>query len=279
MKCVLLCLLLSGVAAKPSAALTDSKLSPIQKVVTLVTEMKAQTQKEGEEDLLAYDKYKCWCETTTSEKTTAISDAEAKLSELGSFVEEAAAREGELKSELAGLEADIASDTEALATATKLRDEEHKEFSAEEADMKETIGLLAEAVAVLSKVNLMQKPAEQKAALLQVRDIVHQMKPKFGSVMQKDLFDMLGEFKGMDQVQDKDLNKAYATGSFLAEVFLPKKEAAALQVPAGGAYNADGSITTDEEAGKASQKGSGGAAAGAKSHNSRSGGILGLLNQ
>jgi len=278
MKCVLLCLLLSGVAAKPSAALTDSSLSPIQKVVTLVTEMKAETQKEGEQDLLAYDKYKCWCETTTGEKTTAISDAEAKLAELSSFVEEAAAREGELKSELAGLEADIASDTEALATATKMRDEENKEFSVEEADMKETIGLLAEAVATLSKVNLMQKPAEQKAALLQVRNIVHQMKPKFGSVMQKDLFDMLGEFKGMDQVQDKDLKKAQVTGSFLENVFLNKKEAAALQVPAGGAYNADGSITSDEEAGKASQKGSGGAAAGAKSYNSKSGGILGLLN-
>jgi len=279
MKFLLLCLLLGGVAAKPSAALTNSKLSPIQKVVTLVTEMKAETQKEGEQDLEAYDKYKCWCETTTSEKTTAISDAEAKLAELSSFVEEADAKEGELKTELAGLEADIASDTEALATATKMRDEENKEFSVEEADMKETIGLLAEAVATLSKVNLMQKPAEQKAALVQVRNIVHQMKPKFGSVMQKDLFDMLGEFNGMDQVQDKDLKKAYATGSFLAEVFLPKKEAAALQVPAGGAYNADGSITTDEEAGKASQKGSGGAAAGAKSYNSKSGGILGLLNQ
>merc|ERR1719345_255681 len=86
----------------------------------------------------------------------------------------------------------------------------------------------------------------------------------------------------MDQQREQAFGSTIATGSFLAEVFLPKREAAALaqaQVPAGGAYNADGSITTDEEAGKASQKGSGGAAAGAKSYNSKSGGILGLLNQ
>jgi len=280
MRCVLACLLLGGVAAKPSAALTDSSLSPIQKVVTLVTEMKAQTQKEGEEDLQAFDKYKCWCETTTGEKTAAIAAAEAKLAELGSFVEEAAAKEGELKTEIAGLEEDIAADTEALSTATKMRDEENKEFETEEADMKETLGLLAEAVAVLSKVNFVQKPEARQAALVQVRSIIRRASPKFGGMMQKDLFDFVGEFSGFEKHDEQDFKKKFATGSFLGEVFLPKKEAAALaQAPAGGAYNADGSITTDEEAGKASQKGSGGAAAGAKSYNSKSGGILGLLNQ
>jgi len=270
-----------AVQDKPSGALTGTNLSPIQKVVTLVTEMKAQTIKEGEEDLAAYDKYKCWCETTTSDKTAAIAAAEAKLGELGSFVEEAAAREGELKTELAGLEADIAADTEALDTATKLRNEENEKFVGEEADMKETLGLLGEAVATLSKVQFVQKPGALKEALVQVRQIVHRASPKFGSVMQKDLFDMMGEFKGMNQQREQAFGSTIATGSFLAEVFLPKREAAALaqaQVPAGGAYNADGSITSDEEAGKASQKGSGGAAAGAKSYNSKSGGILGLLN-
>jgi len=130
-------------------------------------------------------------------------------------------------------------------------------------------------------VQFVQKPGALKEALVQVRQIVHRASPKFGSVMQKDLFDLMGEFKGMDQQREQAFGSTIATGSFLGEVFLPKREAAALaqaQVPAGGAYNADGSITTDEEAGKASQNGSGGAAAGSKSYNSRSGGILGLLN-
>ena len=128
MRCVMLCLLLSSAVAvvqlKPSAALTNLNDSPIQKVVTLVTEMKGQTIKEGEEDQKAYDKYNCWCVTTTAEKTAAIADATAQLQELESFVEEAAAKEGELKTEIAGLEADIAKDTEALKTATAMRNEE-----------------------------------------------------------------------------------------------------------------------------------------------------------
>merc|ERR1719326_2709372 len=125
---ILLPLLVSG---KPSGALTGTDLSPIQKVVTLVTEMKAQTIKEGEEDLEAYDKYKCWCETTEAEKTDAIAAAQQKLQELTSFVEEAAAKEGELKTEIAGLEDDIAADKDALASATAMRAEQNAEFETE----------------------------------------------------------------------------------------------------------------------------------------------------
>jgi len=274
MKCIVLSLLLAGGAmAKPSAALTDSSLSPIQKVVTLVREMKAQTAKEGEEDLAAFDKYKCWCETTTSEKTAAIEAAETKLSELGSFVEEATAKEGELKTEIAGLEADIAADTEALSTATALREEENGKFTAEEADMVETLGLLKDAVQTLSKVQLVQKPAAQKEALIQVRGIVRRVAPKFQSVMQKDLFDMLGEFKGADQLKEQNFGKSIATGSFLGEVFLGKKDAAVLAQGRSLPW-----IKTEEELNMASNPNKGeGAAAGSKSYNSRSGGILGLL--
>merc|ERR1719446_163570 len=143
-------------AQAPSGAL-DTKTAGITKVVTLLTEMKATTIKEGEEDLEAYDKYKCWCETTEKEKTDAIESAETKLEELGSFVEEAAAKEGELKTEIAGLEEDIASDKDALATATALRSKENEEFQTEEADMKETLSLLSQAIGVLSKVQLTQK--------------------------------------------------------------------------------------------------------------------------
>jgi len=275
MRSLILCLLLANAAAAPSKALTGTNLSPIQKVVTLVTEMKAQTIKEGEEDLEAYDKYKCWCETTITEKTDAIAAAEEKLGELVSFLEEAAAKEGELKTEIAGLEDDLAADTEALASATKMREEQNAEFKAEEADMKETLGLLSEAITVLNKVQLVQKPEAHKEALLQVREIIHRASPKFQRVMQKDLFDMLGEFKGFDQQRENAYGRTLATASFLGEVFLPKREAAVLAQNQGLPW-----IKSEEQKGMESNPNDlKGAAAGAKSYNSRSGGILGILKQ
>jgi len=115
------------------------------------------------------------------------------------------------------LEEDIAADTEALASATALRNEENDKFEAEEADMKETLGLLAEAVSTLSKVQLLQKPQAHKEALLQVRNIVRRVSPKFGSVMQKDLFDMLGEFKVVDQ------QRGEAFGKKIGNSLLPRR--------------------------------------------------------
>jgi len=280
MQFVILCLLFGSAAAAvvPSKSQTDLSLSPIQKVVTLVTEMKAQTIKEGEEDLQAYDKYNCWCVTTKAEKTAAIAAAEAKLQELESFVAEAAAKEGELKTEISGLTDDIAADTEALASATTMRNEQNGEFAAEEADMKETLGLLDEAIAVLSKVQLIQKPEAHKEALLQVRNIIHRASPRFQGVMQKDLFDMLGEFKGADQQTSASFQQNVATGSFLGEVFLPKREASVLLAGPINAGTGGLGVKSDEQLGKeAKANGQQGAAAGAKSYNSRSGGILGIL--
>merc|ERR1719359_1483101 len=137
------------------------------------------------------------------------------------------------------------------------------------------MGLLSEAIGVLSKVQLVQTRGGAQTALVQVKQLVHRIKPKFQNVMQKDLFDMLGSFQGAEQIQQKKFQKDIAFGSFLGEVFLPKKEAAALAQGAALPWE-----KTEEQIGKEAKPNSeNGAAAGAKSYNSRSGGILGLLKE
>jgi hypothetical protein len=257
---------------KPTASV-DPKLSGIQKVVVLLREMKAETIKQGDEDHEAYDKYMCWCETTEEEKKAAIKAAEDKIEELEAFLEDALAKEGELKTEIAALEEDLAADREALSTATSMRNEEHEKFLAEEADLKETLGLLREAISVLSKVQLVQKPEAHKEALLQVNGIVHRVSSKFQNVMQKDLYDFIGEFKGVDGQKQGDFGKTLATGSFLGEVFLPRREAAVLAQGRDLPW-----VKTEEELGKEAKPNDlVGMAAGAKSYNARSGSILGIL--
>jgi hypothetical protein len=242
----------------------------IGKVVSLLKEMKVQTEKEAKEDQEAYDKYKCWCITTEEEKTAAIEAATTLIDSLNAFVQEAAGKEGELKTEIAGLEVDIAKDKDALASATALRADENKAFLAESADLKETLDLLSQAIAVLSKVQLVQKSkgplagarAEAKA-LVQVSALVRSFKSpaRFNNIITKDLFDMLGAFQGSDA---KGLHSAQA-GAFL------------------GQAGRDGSlpwIKSAEEIGKeANPNDLKGAAAGAKSYNSRSGRILGVLKE
>merc|ERR1719183_422923 len=219
----------------------------------MIEEMKATVEKEAKEDLKAYDEYKCWCSTGGEEKKKAIEYATETIADLEAFLGDAAGREGELKTEIGVLTQDIADDNSAIAQASGVRDKENAEFAVSEADLKSSIGLLKEAIATISQA---QTLAQVAPALVEVRSIVKKHVGNFEGVMQKDLFDMLGSFDkilGNHKSQDKDI----ATGAFMGEVFLPKRDAAVLEQEG------------DEQPS--------GAAAGAKSYNSQGGEIVGLL--
>lgn len=241
--------------------------SPIRKVITLIEEMKANVEKEGKDDMKAYDEYKCWCDSNGAEKKEAIEYATEQIADLESFIEEAGGKEGELKTEIAGLESDIADDNSALANAASVRDKEQGKFEESEADSKETIGLLTEAIAVLNKAQTLAQTGkanpQTEAALIQVHELVQKRFPKFQGVMQKDLYDMMSTFRDVVGEEQKQARVAVATGAFLGEVFLPKREAAVLE--------------QSEE--QSAQKQPSGQAAGSKSYNSRGGQIIGLLSE
>merc|ERR1719379_2588101 len=110
---------------------SSKKPSPIDRVVTLLTEMKDTLEKEAREDQEQYDKIKCWCETNEKEKTKAIEDGEAKDKELTNEIEERAAKGAELQTEIEHLGTKIEEETKALADATALREKEMGEFMTE----------------------------------------------------------------------------------------------------------------------------------------------------
>merc|ERR1719515_599235 len=61
--------------------------------------MLVQLEKEAEEDEQIYDQIACWCETNDKEKTKAIADAEARISDLTSKIEELTANSARLGTE------------------------------------------------------------------------------------------------------------------------------------------------------------------------------------
>jgi hypothetical protein len=265
-----------AVAVQNATSSIASEMSPVRKVVTLIEEMKAQVEKDASEDLAAYDKYMCWCETNDKEKTAAITAAEARISELTAFLEEAAAKVGELKTQIASLANDIAEDQDALASAVAAREKEFEAFLAEDADMKETRGLLAEAIEVLSKVQLAQTGAKAttpeasraRAVLLQLRDKVQGQPSRFQAVMQRDLFDVFGSLEDV---------AAHGKGGFL-----PRRTGLISEIPKPD-LSSDKLLPwekTEEQIGmEAKPSGLEGAASGAKSYNARSGGVVGLLKE
>jgi len=139
-------------AAQATTTLTwEDKNRPVTKVINLLKDMQAQLEKEQKEDEEVYERVACWCETNDKEKTDAISDAEARITDLTSNIEEATASSSRLNTEIKNLEAEIGKNQEALGKATAIREKELAEFTAEEKDMLQSIGALKSAVTVLSK--------------------------------------------------------------------------------------------------------------------------------
>jgi len=268
---------LAAEEAQPTATSgVAAEMRPIRQVITLLTEMKAQVTKEAGADEDAWEKYMCWCRKNKKEKTEAVEAAEQRIAELDAFLEGAAAKEASLKTEIEGLGQDIAADQDALATAADVREKEYKAFLDEEADMKETRHLLGEANKVLRKVQLAQRggaapsPREAReaaAALVQVRALAQRRPSRFHSVMQRDLFEVLGSLQ--------DAAEGTRRPGQAVEGFLPRRAATALEQNRLLPWE-----KSDEQLGmEANPNDLEGAAAGAKSYNSRSGRILGILEE
>merc|ERR1719353_723109 len=101
-----------------------------------------------------YDKYACWCETTTARKADAIDDGKAVIG-----------------SEIAELEASIAEANEAMAKATKIREKENSDYQQEKAYMETTLSSLHAAIEVLGgagtkKMMLLKAASMVRTAIL-----------------------------------------------------------------------------------------------------------------
>lgn len=137
------------------------KNRPVTKVINMLKDMVAQLEKEGEEDEEIYQQMGCWCETGDKEKTKSIADAEGKINDLSSAIEELTAKSAQLTAEMGALTGEVSKNTEAMESATALRDKQLAEFNAEEKDMIMSVTSLKGAVIALSKNH-------EGASLLQV---------------------------------------------------------------------------------------------------------------
>jgi len=171
-------LLFAGAAAfSISASTDDEKVSPAQRVVKLLREMKAQLEDEAAKDQEIATKLECWCKTNTAEKEQAIKDADARSDELTAAIEENAAKKAKNEVIIKKAKKDIAKLRSALEKATSIREKETAEFRATETEMVKTVTNLQNAIAVLSKhqAGLLQLTPEAKAA---VNAVIHSASEK-----------------------------------------------------------------------------------------------------
>jgi len=129
----------------------EQKETPIQRVVKLLEEMKAQLEQEMTADKELYDKMVCWCQTGNKEKTQAIADADASISQLEAETAERSGRGAELATKVDALKVELAQQKASLKQARDLREKEHADFNSAEKDMVEAVAMLRNAIVVLGR--------------------------------------------------------------------------------------------------------------------------------
>merc|ERR1719238_422066 len=81
----------------PSLALS---VTPMEKVITLISDLKAQVESEGQEEASVYKEFACFCKDTTLSKSKAITDGKDSIESSSADISAKTAEKAEKETEL-----------------------------------------------------------------------------------------------------------------------------------------------------------------------------------
>merc|ERR1719499_1158581 len=107
---------------------SEVKVTPIQKVIELMTGMREKGKQEKHDEQVQFAAYKQFCDDTSVEKTRAIKEANELIEKLKADIEKYTADAAQLTKEIAGHDEDIAVWTGDSEAATKVRGLEKADY-------------------------------------------------------------------------------------------------------------------------------------------------------
>jgi len=155
-------------AANAVSIATETKVTPVQKVIQLMEGMMAKGKEEKHAEEVQFAAYKQFCDDTTVEKKRAIEEANEKIDVLKADIEKYTVDAARLGKEIAAHEEDISVWTGDVKAATKVREIEKTDYDATHKDYSESVDALERAIAVLKKQAYDRK---QASSLLEVSSL------------------------------------------------------------------------------------------------------------
>jgi len=129
---------------------TQGRANPIRKVVVMLQNMQKKVTAEGEKEQALFDKFMCYCKNADSTLGKSIGDAETKIPEVATAIEEGAAKKVQLEDEVKSAISGRAEAKDAIAKATALREKEAAAFKKESGESKTNIAALKGAISAIS---------------------------------------------------------------------------------------------------------------------------------
>merc|ERR1719478_1918472 len=154
---------LVGLLGLSVAAATDTKSgSPVERIVKLLETLKGTTVSDGKREQQIYDKYACWCETTSKRKADDIVTAKEDLRSLGQRILKLKGTVATRSAEINKLTEDIEANEAEQEQLTAVRQKQNGAWAESSAEVKQALAALQDAINVLAKAT-----TPQGSALLQ----------------------------------------------------------------------------------------------------------------
>jgi len=124
-------------------------VTPVEKVVQLLEDLKAEAEAEGETEASTYDRFACFCRSATEEKSARIQTEQDNIEVLVASIEE---HEGVSKAkalEISELDSQIAAVAKETQEIEQIRDVEVTKYEEQSAELEQSLTSLEKAMAEL----------------------------------------------------------------------------------------------------------------------------------
>merc|ERR1719473_1612782 len=129
------------------ALASANEVSPVEKVITLLEDLKTETEDEGKAEATTYDTFACFCKDTTKEKSDAIKTEQDNIDEFAATLEEQTGISNAKAHETKELEELIGTLDKDMIDITARREKEQAKYEATAADLNKGNTQLETAIA------------------------------------------------------------------------------------------------------------------------------------
>jgi len=144
-----------------------SAVTPVEKVINLLTDLKDEVTTEGAAEAATYDKFACFCKDTTEEKSLAITTGRDEIDSLSAEIGEDTAEKVKKSTELQEAKVKLETLNREIAENKALWDKEKAKYESTAADLSKAISSLEKAIDAMkdSKGAFLQVPAAVRSAV------------------------------------------------------------------------------------------------------------------
>jgi hypothetical protein len=159
------------ICAAGAAERSQVDVSPVEKVLELMRDLKTQVQTEGAAEAATYDTFACFCKDTQLAKAASIKSHEDDDTSHSATIEQKTAEKNSLQASLAELNHAVDSNDATLKAMTDNRNKDHAEYLIEHKDVADSVTGVKTAIAdIKAATSLAQVQAvvkrEKVAAML-----------------------------------------------------------------------------------------------------------------